>query len=114
MQKTRRLRKVQDKRTRAIYRSLQKHFRCVAGRIEDVVYRYNSASIWIKIVDPQLKCMSPFERIDMVYERLSGDVPDSVTGLISLMVLRTPDEIANEGERDLFLKDFEDPDRSDN
>jgi hypothetical protein len=58
--------------------------------------------------------MSPIERFDMVYERLSGDVPDSVTGLISLMVLRTPDEIANEGHRDLFLKDFEDPDRSDN
>ena len=57
-------------------------------------YRYNSASIRIRIVDPIFDGLSEDEREDIAYAYID-QLPDSIANDITLLLLFTPYEIAN-------------------
>lgn len=57
-------------------------------------YRYNSASIRIRIVDSMFEGLSEDERENIAYSYID-QLPDSIANDITLLLLFTPDEIAN-------------------
>ncbi len=69
-----------------------------------VIYRQNSVSARVRIVDPELAGIPKFDRHDMVW-RYFRDLPDEIQEEISVLLLLTPEETG----RSLANKDFEDP-----
>lgn len=67
-------------------------------------YRRNSASVRIRITDPDFKGKGVIQREDMVWNMLER-LPDDVRGDITMLVLETPDEV----ERSLSSREFENP-----
>lgn len=57
-------------------------------------YRYNSASIRIRIVDPMFDGMSEDERENIAYAYID-QLPDNIANDITLLLLFTDHEIAN-------------------
>lgn len=55
------------------------------------VYRLNSVSVRIRIIDPKFKGMSLAQRDDIVWEHLN-QLPDRALAEISLVLLFSPDE----------------------
>ena len=111
---TKRSKKQQDKGTRAIHRVLLSLFPAVPATIDEVVYRYNPVAIRILLVDPRFEGMPLSKRIDFVLNSLRKQLPESLTNTISMLVLRTQDEMNDDRDHDLIRMEFEDPDRSDN
>ena len=109
---TKRRKALQNKETRAIYRVLKTLFPAVPSTIENVVYRYNPVAIRVMLIDPRFEGMTLSNRIDFVMSGLKKHLAESLTNNISMLVLRTPDEIND--EHDLIRMEFEDPDRSEN
>lgn len=65
-----------------------------------LLYRQNSATIRVRIVDPQFTGVSKADRHDAVWEFLTR-LPDDVLSQVSTLLLLTPDE------RPLSFADFE-------
>jgi stress-induced morphogen len=69
------------------------------------LYRQNSASIRVRIVDARFKGLSKGKRHDQVWDFLSEKLPADEIQEISVLLLLAPDEVSGS-----FLNvDFEDP-----
>lgn len=68
------------------------------------VYRRNSASIRVRIVDPDFRGKDDIQREDAVWEILDG-LPGEVRSDITMLVLVTPDEAKDS----LANLEFQDP-----
>ena len=77
-------------------------------RAEVASYRYNSASIRIRIIDPSFQALDRAERHDLIWG-LFEDLTDDTVSQITLLVLLTPEEI----KTSMANMDFEDPIPSD-
>lgn len=105
-------RKKQDKTTRAIYRALKQAFPGLPDDIGQVVYRYNPVAVRLLVVDDRFAGLGTAARYKLVSEALRH-LPESVTGDITMAVMRTPEEMADAARRgDLKYLEFEDPTRS--
>lgn len=97
--------KIQDKATRQIYSLVKKRFPDVPEALDKVVYRYNPASIRLRIIDPAFEGKSYGEREAFV-EGLLEQLPPNVRRDITLLLLLTPKEAQNP---DLMNLEFDDP-----
>ena len=105
-------RKRQDKDTRAIYKALKQAFPGLPDDIGEVVYRYNPVAIRLLVVDKRFEGLSTAARYKLVSDALR-DLPESVTGDVTMAVMRTPEEMADPAKRgDLMYLEFQDPSRS--
>lgn len=68
------------------------------------LYRRNSVSIRVRIVDPAFREMSMKERNDLVWDYLDA-LSDDVQGDISMLVLLAPSEV----QRSMGNMEYEDP-----
>lgn len=66
-----------------------------------VVYRHNSVSVRIRIVDPDFDGISKAERHDIVWDFVK-DLPEAQQSEISLLLLFTPDEVERSFANDEF------------
>jgi stress-induced morphogen len=69
-----------------------------------VVYRQNSVSVRIRIVDPDFDGINKAERHDIVWDFVK-DLPEDQQSEISLLLLLTPDEV----ERSFANDEFDNP-----
>ena len=69
-----------------------------------VVYRHNSVSVRIRIVDPDFDGINKAERHDIVWDFVK-DLPEDQQSEISLLLLLTPDEV----ERSFANDEFDNP-----
>jgi hypothetical protein len=67
-------------------------------------YRRNSASVRVRVIDPDFKGKGVIQREDMVWNLLDR-LPDEVRGDITMLVLETPDEV----EKSLSSREYENP-----
>lgn len=72
---------------------------------EGLVYRYNPASIRVKIVDARFHGLSKGERHDYAWQLLSH-LPEDILAQISVLLCLAP------GESALLDTEFDDPSRS--
>lgn len=72
--------------TRQVETHLRRHFP------HTVAYRYNPASIRVRVVDPRFAGLSKGKRFDMVIPHIR-ELPDETQMDITLLVLLTPDEV---------------------
>ena len=92
-----------DDRLRKIEKALASYARSHQdARIS--IYRQNSASIRIRVIDPSFEDVSPSRREKIIWWELS-DLPDDIYGEITFLLLLTPDE----GADSLANHDFENP-----
>lgn len=73
-----------------------------AARID--LYRQNSASVRIRIIDSDLRGMTKRERNDLIWKYLEP-VSDQSQADISMLILLTPDEVG----KSMANLEFEDP-----
>lgn len=74
-------------------------------------YRYNSASIRIRVIDPQFEGMSRTERDGLVEKVIDQLPPETQQDIVALFVF-APSELSSDrvGSRELFLNaEFENP-----
>lgn len=86
-------------------------------RIEDLLktkfprsdaYRYNSASIRVRVIDPKFEGKSAEDR-DAMVEPLLAKLPAETQGDIMTLLTLTPDETATSRRKELANLEFEDP-----
>ena len=78
---------------------------------ESDAYRYNSASIRVRVIDPRFEGKSAEQRDDMV-EPLLEQLPRDIQADIMNLILLAPNEIANSLTKMLANAEFEDPSES--
>jgi hypothetical protein len=79
--------------------------RLLAPQFENVkAYRYNSASIRVRVVDPCFDGLDPARREAKVLKLLK-QLPEDVQSDITMLLLLTPDEMSGS----LLNLEFEDP-----
>jgi stress-induced morphogen len=66
-----------------------------------VVYRHNSVSVRIRIIDPDFAGINKAERHDIVWDFVK-DLPEEQQSEISLLLLLTPDEVEKSFANDEF------------
>src|SRR5260221_5551492 len=81
-----------DSALEAIVKSLAK-YEAAHRRAEIMAYRQNSASIRIRVIDPDFASVSRSDRHDTVWSYLEG-LPDDVLSQISVLLALTPDDRA--------------------
>jgi hypothetical protein len=74
-------------------------------------YRFNSASIRIRVIDPRFEGKSNEERDSMV-EPLLSQLPESIQADIMNLLTMTPDEVTNSLRKQFANLEFEDPSRN--
>src|SRR5438034_14013 len=90
-----------------ILRELREKYLPAHDRAQIKVYRYNSTSIRIRILDPDFAGKSIVEREEMVWPILDA-LPDEIVQDISILLLLTPEE-----RNSSFLsQEFDTPSRS--
>jgi len=109
MATTHTVRKRQDSTTRLVYRTLREHFPELSQNIEDVVYRYNPASIRVRVIDPRFEGKSFREREKLIAGVLSS-LTEAVESDITLLLLLTAEEAQD--PTDLMNLEFDDPSRT--
>jgi stress-induced morphogen len=67
-------------------------------------YRQNSASIWVRIIDPSFRGMDRAERHDLIWNVLES-LPEDTLSEIMILLLLTPEET----KKSIANMDFEDP-----
>jgi len=101
--------KWEEKRTEET-RSVEKALR--EGGFQQVdAYRYNSASIRVRVIDPRFKEKSIEER-DAMVEPLLGKLPERTQADIMNLLTLSPEEISSQGRpltSFLLNAEFEDP-----
>jgi stress-induced morphogen len=97
------IRKKVDRRLRAVADALAK-YEAQHPNAQAEIYRQNSASIRIRVVDPDFAGSSKADRHDTVWTFLEG-LPEAVLAEISMLLLLTPDEL----ETSFANYDFEHP-----
>ena len=93
-----------DSPVKQIRSLLQKEYLANHPEADVDVYRYNSASIRIRIVDPGFADLDLVERDDAIWRILKA-LPDQVRSEITLLLLLAP----GEREKSLMNREFEDP-----
>jgi hypothetical protein len=86
--------KKQDRTTRKLEAILREHFLPKHPEAQLDVYRYNSASIRIRVVDPEYAKKDLTERDDEIWEVLKKYVDRDTKSQISLILLFAPEELA--------------------
>src|ERR1700722_3241232 len=71
-------------------------------------YRYNSASISVRVVDPRFESLSMEERDSMV-EPLLKQLPEELQADIMNLLTLSPGETAKFSRKSLVNEEFEDP-----
>ena len=99
-------RKMQDRATALIHKKLKAAFPSLSDDPNDVVYRYNPASIRLRVTDPSFEGMS-FERREAAIRSILQSLPSRVRTDITLILLLTPEEC--EDPTDLMNLEFDDP-----
>ena len=94
---------LRDDDVRAVYDVLQV-YKAAHPSAEIRSYRQNSASIRIRITDPELQGFDRVTRDDMIWELLSR-LPDDVQSQITVLLLLTPEE----AETSFANMDFDNP-----
>jgi stress-induced morphogen len=74
-------------------------------------YRFNSASIRVRVIDPRFEGKSNEERDSMV-EPLLSKLPESIQADIMNLLTMTPDEASNSLRKQFANLEFEDPSRN--
>ena len=100
-------RKKQDASTRLIYDRLLQQFPLLPTQIEQVVYRYNAASVRVRVIDPIFAGKNDQERELLVGDFLKS-LPEDVEGDIMLLLLLTPSEAKD--PREIMNRELEKPD----
>jgi len=98
--------KKQDRDTREIYRVLKSHFPELPDDMDQVIYRYNPASIRIRLVDGAFQGKSFSEREQLI-EPLLETLPERIRTNITLLLLLTPKEAKSSD--DLMNLEFDKP-----
>ncbi|MFO0968603.1 MAG: hypothetical protein U0793_23855 [Gemmataceae bacterium] len=83
--------KKQDKSTRLIYQRLRERFPGLPQEMDKVVYRYNPASIRVRVVDAVFAEKTYTQR-EAILEDLLQKLPVNVRSDITLLLLLTPVE----------------------
>ena len=97
--------KIVDTTTRKVLAVLREHFLPEHPDAKAEAYRYNSASVRVRIVSPHYAGV-PFSRRDQdVWPVLRTHLPDDILSQISLLLLLAPDEQAGS----LMNREFEEP-----
>jgi stress-induced morphogen len=74
-------------------------------------YRFNSASIRVRVIDPRFEGKSNEERDEMV-EPLLRQLPESIQADIMNLLTMTPDEVNHSVQKRFANLEFEDPGRT--
>ncbi len=74
-------------------------------------YRFNSASIRVRVIDPRFAGKSNEER-DAMVEPLLAQLPERTQADIINLITLSPDEAAGTGRKVLVNEEFEDPSES--
>ncbi len=98
-------RKKQDKSVKAILDTLRREYGPAHPAAQIDVYRYNPASIRVRIIDPGFARKAMVDRDDPIWDLLTGHLPEDTVAEIGLMVLLTP----KEAKTSIMNVEFEDP-----
>jgi stress-induced morphogen len=71
-------------------------------------YRYNSASIRVRVIDPRFEGLATEERDSMV-EPLLKQLPEQIQADIMNLLTLSPNEIAKFSRKSLANEEFDDP-----
>lgn len=71
-------------------------------------YRYNSASIRVRVIDPRFEGLS-IEKRDALVEPLLEQLPEEIQADIMNLITLSPSEAANPTKLSLVNLEFEDP-----
>jgi stress-induced morphogen len=94
---------MRTRETREVERVLQREFP------KSDAYRYNSASIRVRVVDPRFKGKSTAKR-DAMVERLIRELPEETQAEIMTLLTLTPEEVSDSFNRKSLMNlEFEDP-----
>ncbi|MBI3822794.1 MAG: BolA/IbaG family iron-sulfur metabolism protein [Planctomycetes bacterium] len=91
--------------TRKIEKMLNEYFPDRPGDFAPSAYRYNPASIRVRVVSDRFAGKNRVERSQMVYSLLKNNLPEETWQDITLIVLLTPDEVSES----LMNMEFENP-----
>ena len=91
--------------TRAVEKALRKEFP------KTDAYRYNSASIRVRVVDPRFEGRSIEER-DALVEPILAQLPEDIQADIMNLLTLYPDETATSPQAAFANTEFEDPSES--
>ena len=92
-----------DQTTKALVKQLEKYVAAHPGAEVDL-YRQNSASVRVRVVDPAFRGKSRSERHKVVWPILR-ELPEEVLGELSMLVLLPPEE----KDTSLVSLEFDDP-----
>src|SRR5205085_9959793 len=95
----------QSAETKRIEKLLLKHFPEHPAEYPPAAYRYNPASIRVRVVSDRFEGKDRVERSEMVYPILKENLPENTWQDITLILLMTPDEV----EDSLMNREFEHP-----
>jgi stress-induced morphogen len=98
-------RKRTDAQVEQIRDALERHYCPEHPRAKVDVYRYNSASIRVRIIDPDFAGKSLTARDTRLWEILEEALPEETLSEINLLLLLTPAE----AQKSLMNQEFEDP-----
>jgi hypothetical protein len=98
--------KRQDRDTKEIYKVLKNHFPELPDDMDKVIYRYNPASIRMRLIDGAFQGKSFGEREQLI-EPLLETLPERIRTNITLLLLLTPKEAKNSD--DLMNLEFDKP-----
>jgi stress-induced morphogen len=96
--------KVRTKETEQVERWLRDHFKGWSAAHPPTAYRYNQASIRVRLVSSRFKGKDFFEREEMVLPVIRG-LPEHTQADIMILALLTPDEL----DRSPLNYEFEHP-----
>jgi stress-induced morphogen len=86
-------------------RLLERSYKAEHPKARITVYRYNSGSIRVRIIDPDFRGHSLAERDHEIYELLKAKAPEDLLEQISVRLLITPEE----RKTSLMSLEFDDP-----
>lgn len=87
----RQVKKKLDRYVRQILETLKREYGSAHPQAKIEAYRYNPASIRIRIIDPDFKGMNRVERDDLV-SAILDTLPEGVRAEIMILLLLTPQE----------------------
>ncbi len=102
---TRRWETMRTDETRRVEEALRREFP------NSDAYRYNSASIRVRVIDSRFEGM-PMEERDTLVEPLLGQLPTETQADIMNLILLSPVEVTTSRRKSLINDEFEDPSES--
>src|SRR5262245_22269653 len=96
--------KKRTRETAQVEKVLCEHFPDHPPKYPPRAYRYNPASIRVRVVDPRFKGKSFFERLDMVRPVLKENLPEETWWDIMVILCLAPDEVKEAPANRLFEK----------